>query len=190
MRISQPRWIPARRLLGDWQDIQTGVSSLFLALPEFLVFSSRFLIGTFCYETTQASGYHAWPRSWSVVSTASGQRQVYLSKEAGEGLSAPPWWQLENRVWLSVPAGGLDSATCPPSWGWTGTFHHCTEHANQSHFLHAERSQAAELAMCGADCLLQQDSRSLECGFCFLYCCITCTWSRAWTGRCPMKNKS
>ena len=31
--LSQPGWIPAGRLLGGWQDIQTGVSSLFLALP-------------------------------------------------------------------------------------------------------------------------------------------------------------
>lgn len=52
------------------------------------------------------------------------------------------------------------------------------------------RAQAAELTVCGADCLLQQDRRSLERGFCFLYCCITCSWSRAWTGRCPTKNKS
>lgn len=97
--------------------------------------------------------------------TASGQRHVHLSKEVGEGLSAPSWWQLENRVWLSVPAGGLDSATCTSSRGWTGTFHRCPEPANQSHFLHAERAQAVELAICGVDCPLQQDSRPWEVGF-------------------------
>ena len=33
--ITQPRWIPVRRILGGWQDTWTGVSSLLLAFPEF-----------------------------------------------------------------------------------------------------------------------------------------------------------
>ena len=33
--ITQPRWIPANRILGDWQDMWTGVSSLLLTFPEF-----------------------------------------------------------------------------------------------------------------------------------------------------------
>lgn len=45
--------------------------------------------------------------------TSSGQRHVHLSKEAGEGLSAPPWWQLENRVWLSVSL--MEASILPPA---------------------------------------------------------------------------
>ena len=30
-RITQPRWIPARRILGDWEDVQ----HLLLTFPEF-----------------------------------------------------------------------------------------------------------------------------------------------------------
>ena len=33
--ITQPRWIPVRRILGDWQDIRTGVSYLLLRFPKF-----------------------------------------------------------------------------------------------------------------------------------------------------------
>ena len=68
------------------------------------------------------------------------QGRGYLSKEAGEGLPAPPpWWQLENRVWPSVPAGGLGSAICSASQGWTSAFHCSPESANQIHFLSTTR---------------------------------------------------
>lgn len=122
--------------------------------------------------------------------TASGQRHVYVSKEAGEGLSAPPWWQLENSVWLSVPAGGLNSVTCTSSQGWTGTFHRCPEPANQSHFLHAERAQAVELAIRGVDCLMQQDSHSWEVGFASYIAVSSVPGAEPGQVRCPMKNKS
>ena len=36
MRIGQPRWIPARRILGGWWDMWIGTSSLLLTFLEFL----------------------------------------------------------------------------------------------------------------------------------------------------------
>lgn len=104
-----------------------------------------FLIGTFCYETTHASGYHhAWPKGWSTVPYLFWTKACAPFKGGGEGLSAPPWWQLENRVWLSVPDGGLGLCHLHILSGLDRTFHRCPEPANQSHFLHAERAQAVE----------------------------------------------
>ena len=72
MSISQPREIPAWRILGGWQDKWAGISSLLLLSPpksSLLVFSgiSLLFMGTAYHETTQASNYYqAWP--WQAVS--------------------------------------------------------------------------------------------------------------------------
>ena len=60
VHISQPRWILATRILGDWSSSpsfgpplsSTGLSSSG---------SIKFLIGTSCSETIQASSYHCNP---------------------------------------------------------------------------------------------------------------------------------
>ena len=63
---TEPRQIPDRRILGDWQDMWTGVSSLLLTFLQFfqLVVACQFQIPyqDLLFKITHASGYYgAWP---------------------------------------------------------------------------------------------------------------------------------
>ena len=65
-RLVQPRWMPARRTLGD--DWTCGVTFwVFLNSPcWWWLISSLFLTRTSCHKTTHANGdYGAWP-GWAV----------------------------------------------------------------------------------------------------------------------------
>ena len=101
--LAQPRRIPARQILGGWQDICTGVSSLLLTFSKFsqlVAACSAFLPGTSCCKITHARGScWTWP-GWAVLVSSSPNRVI-------TGMAQSIWFMPSDSCCFSV-----DPAMC------------------------------------------------------------------------------
>ena len=87
--IAQPRWLPARRILGGSQDRCTGVSCLLLSFPEFLgLVSSVLLTRTSCYKATHTNGYCGTWSGWEFQSELPLTRTLYTDRRREKAKAA------------------------------------------------------------------------------------------------------
>ena len=80
-RITRPRWIPARRILGDgWTHGITFWPFLNCSDWWWLIHSMS-LTRTYCHKTAHTDGYYdAWPR-WGVADCASPNNSVHIIQD-------------------------------------------------------------------------------------------------------------